>query len=62
MLAMSNMAGDRGGGVSWPREMVWFGAGRAGREGPQRVVPIPQRGPMAELHQHLPVRSEISLW
>lgn len=31
VFAMSNAAGDCGGGVSQPREMVWFGAGRGGR-------------------------------
>lgn len=36
-----------------------FGLALAG-EGPRRVLPVPQRGPVAELHQHLPVGLEVA--
>lgn len=44
MLATSNTADDHGGGVSRPREMVWFGTGRGGRS-PKELSPAPSMAP-----------------
>lgn len=44
MLPMSNAADDHGGGVSWPREIVWFGASRGGRV-PKESPPSPSMAP-----------------